>query len=144
MLKPSKKEKSKSILDKNASSDKSSFDDDGKVKNNDRTTAVDASTFLFDFQQSRTNISRKNSDNKRILDRLDISPQLVENTEAKQIVKPKRPRAVLKPKSPKPVSKKVKRQDEQQPSEDSEEEEETEKGWKVSQKDLRVLLQFYT
>ena len=112
MLKPSKKEKSKSILDKNASSDKSSFDDDGKVKNNDQTTAVDANTFLFDIQQSRTNLSRKNPDNKRILDRLDISPQLVENTEAKQIVKPKRPRAVLKPKSPKPVSKKVKRQDE--------------------------------
>ena len=92
-------------------------------------TAVDANTFLFDIQQSRTNLSRKDPDYKRILDRLDISPQLVENTEAKQIVKPKRPRAVLKPKSPKPVSKKVKRQDEQQASEDSEEEEEIEKGW---------------
>ena len=129
MLKPSKKEKSKSILDKISSSDKISIDDDGKVKIDDRTTTVDANTFLFDIQQSRTNLSRKDPDYKRILDRLDISPQLVENTEAKQIVKPKRPRAVLKPKSPKRVSKKVKRQDEQQPSEDSEEEEEIDKGW---------------
>ena len=129
MLKPSKKEKSKSILDKITSIDKISIDDDGKVKIDDRTAAVDANTFLFDIQQSRTNLSRKDPDYKRILDRLDISPQLVENTEAKQIVKPKRPRAVLKPKSPKPVSKRVKRQDEQQPSEDSEEEEEIEKGW---------------
>ena len=38
-----------------------------------------------DIQQSRTNLSRKDPDYKRILDRLDISPQLVENTEAKQI-----------------------------------------------------------
>ena len=54
----------------------------------------------------------------------------MENTEAKQVVKPNRPRTVLKPKSSKPVSKKVKRKDEQQPSEDSEEEEceEEEKG----------------
>ena len=129
MLKPSKKEKSKSILDKITSSDKISIDDDAKVKIDDRTTAVDANTLLFDIQQSRTNLSRKDPDYKRILDRLDISPQLVENTEAKQIVKPKRPRTVLKPKSPKPVSKKVKQQDEQQPSEDSEAEEEIEKGW---------------
>ena len=83
---------------------------------------MDANTFLFDIQQSRANLSRKDPDYKRILDRLDISPHLVENTEAKQIVKPKRPRTVLKPKSPGPVSKKVKRQDEQQPSEDSEKE----------------------
>jgi len=128
MLKPSKKEKSKSILDKITSSDKISIDDDGKVKIDDRTTSVDANTFLFDIQQSRTNLSRKDPDYKRILDRLDISPQLVENTEAKQIVKPKRPKTVLKPKSPKPVSKKAKK-DEQQPSEDSEDEEEVEKGW---------------
>ena len=143
MLKPSKKEKSKSIMDKITSSDKISIDD-GKVKIDDRTTAVDENTFLFDIQQSRTNRSRKDPDYKRILDRLHISPQLVENTEAKQIVKPKRPRAVLKPKSPKPVSKKVKRQDEQQPSEDSEEEEEIERGWESSRNDLRVLEQFYT
>ena len=129
MLKPSKKEKSKSILGKITSSDQISIDDDGKVKIDDRTTTVDANTFLFDIQQSRTNLSRKDPDYKRILDRLDISPQLVENTEAKQIVKPKRPRTVLKPKSPRPVSKKVKRQDEQQPSEDSEKEEEIEKDW---------------
>ena len=127
ILKPSKK-KSKSILDKITSSDKISIDDDGKVKIDDRTTAVDANTFLFDIQQSRTNLSRNDPDYKRILDRPDISPQLVENTEAKQIVKPKRPRTILKPGSSKPVSKKVKRQYEQQPSEDSEEEE-IEKGW---------------
>ena len=129
MLKPSKKEKSMSILDKITSSDKISIDDDGKVKIDDRTTAVDANTFLFDIQQSRSNLSRKDPDYKRKLDTLDISPQLVENTEANKSVKPKRSRAVLKPKSPKPVSKKVKRQDEQQHSEDSEEEEEIEKGW---------------
>ena len=77
MLKPSKKEKSKSILGKITSSDHISIDDDGKVKIDDRATAVDANTFLFDSQQSRTNISRKDPDYKRILDRLDISPQLV-------------------------------------------------------------------
>ena len=56
MLKPSKKEKSKSILDKITSSDQVSIDDDGKVKIDDRTTAVDANIFLFDIQQSRTKI----------------------------------------------------------------------------------------
>ena len=85
-------------------------------------------TFLFDIQQSRTNLSRRDPDYKRILDRLDISPQLVENTEAKHIVKPKRPKTVLKPRSPKPVPKKVKRLEEPPPGEDSEEEE-IEKGW---------------
>ena len=38
----SKQEKSKSILDKMSSSNKISIDDDGKVKIDDRTTAVDA------------------------------------------------------------------------------------------------------
>ena len=132
MLKPSKKEKSKSILDKITSSDKTSIDDDGKVKIDDRTTAVDANTSLFDIQQSRTNLSRKDPDYKRKLGRLEISPQLVENIQAKQIVNPKRPRTVLNSKIPEPVSKNVKPQDEQQPSEDSEEEEEEEEieqGW---------------
>ena len=74
MLKPSKKEKS--VLEKITRSDKISIDDDRKVEFDDRTTLADENTFLFDIQQSRTNMFRKDPDYKRILDRLDISPQL--------------------------------------------------------------------
>ena len=98
--------KVKSIIDKITSSEQSSTDVDGKVQIGDRTAAVDADTFLFDIQKSRANLSRKDPDYKPILNRLDISPQFVANTESKQIVKPKRRRTVLKPKNTKPVSKK--------------------------------------
>ena len=96
--------KVKSIIDKITSSEQSSTDVDGKVQIGDRTAAVDADTFLS--KKSRANLSRKDPDNKPILNRLDISPQFVANTESKQIVKPKRRRTVLKPKNTKPVSKK--------------------------------------
>ena len=54
MLQPSKKEKSRSILGKIEQSDKLAINDDGKLKLNDRTTSIDANTFLFDLQQNRT------------------------------------------------------------------------------------------
>ena len=89
---------------------------------------MDANAFLFDIQQRGTKISRKDPDYKLILDRLDISPQLVENTEAQQTKKSKRPMTVLNAENPNPISKNFKRQDGQQPREDSEAEEEIEKG----------------
>ena len=128
MLQPSKKEKSRSILGKIEQSDKIAINDDGKLELNDRTTSIDANTFLFDLQQNRTKILSKDPDYKNILENLDISPQLIANSQAKQILKPKRLKTVLKAKSPK-TTKKTRRQDELQPSEDSEREEETEKEW---------------
>ena len=129
MLQPSKQEKSKSILGKIEASDQVSIDGDGMLKLNDRTTSIDANTFLFDLQQSRTKILDKNPDYKRILENLDISPQMVGNSQAKQVVKPTRTKKIVKPKSPKPKPTKQKTENDQQSSKNSETEEETEKDW---------------
>ena len=50
-------------------------------------TAIDASNFLFTLQQPTKKLYHP--DYKRILDKIKISPDLVPNSEAKEIVKPK-------------------------------------------------------
>ena len=87
MLNPNQTEKSKSILKELQSSSDVSINDEGLIEINNTPTAIDASNFLFTLQQPTKKLYHP--DYKRILDKIKISPDLVPNSEAKEIVKPK-------------------------------------------------------
>ena len=87
MLKPWQIEKSKPILKKLDESAELSIDNDGTLKFGDRSTTIDATTFLYNLQQPRKRLH--DPDYKTILENLDISPTLVANADAKQLVEPK-------------------------------------------------------
>ena len=69
-----------------SSSDVSIYDE-GLIEIDNTPTAIDASNFLFTLQQPTKKLYHP--DYKRILDKIKISPDLVPNSEAKEIVKAK-------------------------------------------------------
>ena len=87
MLNPNQTEKSKSILKEMRSSSDVSINDEGLIEINNTPITIDASNFLFTLQQPTKKFYHP--DYKRILDKIKISPDLVPNSEAKEIVKPK-------------------------------------------------------
>ena len=87
MLNPHQTEKSKSILKELQSSSDVSINDEDLIEIDNTPTAIDASNFLFTLQQPTKKLYHP--DYKRILDKIKISPDLVPNSEAKEIVKPK-------------------------------------------------------
>ena len=87
MLNPHQTEKSKSILKELQSSFDVSINDEGLIDIDNTPTATDASNFLFTLQQPTKKLYHP--DYKRILDKIKFSPDLVPNSEAKEIVKPK-------------------------------------------------------
>ena len=123
MLKPWQIEKSKPILKKLDESAELSIDNDGTLKIGDRSTTIDATTFLYNLQQPRKRLH--DPDYKTILENLDISPTLVANADAKQLVEPK----VVKKKVTKTTLKQARVEDEDEFSTATEEEKETEKSW---------------
>ena len=87
MLSPHQTEKSRSILKELQSISDVSINDECLIEIDNTPTAIDASNFLFTLQQPTKKLYHP--DCKRILDKIKISPDLVPNSEAKEIVKPK-------------------------------------------------------
>ena len=135
MLKPSQIEKSKQILKKLGENADIAINDEGLLEIGERPTSIDATSFLYNLQQTKKQLH--DPEYETILKKLDITPQLVANTYAKQIVKPKSgkskvlslPTTKLYKQTPKKA-----RRDEQQPSSPTESEEETPKPWETFQK----------
>ena len=87
MLNPHQTEKSKSILKELQSSFDVSINDERLIEIDNTPTAIDASNFLFTLQQPTKNFYHP--DNKRTLDKIKISPDLVPNSEVKEIIEPR-------------------------------------------------------
>lgn len=131
MLNPHQTIKSKSILEKLQSSPDVSINEEGVIEIDENPTAIDASNFLYTLQQPTKKLHHP--DYKRILEKINVSQDLVPNTEAKEIVRPKVPKTkvVTLPKSKlgTPTPKKLRKRNEQQISPDSKEEEEITRRW---------------
>ena len=85
MLKP-QIEKSKQILKKLGENADIAINDEGLLEISERPTSIDATSFLYNLQQTKKQLH--DPEYETIL-KLDITPQLVANTYAEQIVKPK-------------------------------------------------------
>ena len=124
MLNPHQSEKSKSILKELQSSDDVSINDEGVIEIDNIPTAIDASNFLFTLQQPTKKLHHP--DYKRLLEKVKVSPDLVPNSEAKEIVRPKviKTKIVATPKSKSsaPTPKRSRKRNEQQPRPSAEEE----------------------
>ena len=133
MLNPYQTEKSKSILKELQSSADISINDEGVIEIDGNPTAIDASNFLFTLQQPTRKLYHP--DYKRILEKIKVSPDLVPNSEAKEIVRPKvvKTRIVATPKSKRsaPTPKRSRKRNEQQPRSSAEEEEDFSKDWET-------------
>ena len=96
-------------------------------------TAIDASNFLFTLQQPTKKLYHP--DYKRNLDKIKISPDLVPNSEAKEIVKPKvvETKFVTTPKtkSSGKTPKRPRKKDDQQPGPSVEGQEDGSKDWET-------------
>ena len=86
MMKPWQLEKSKPILRKIYDSADVSINEDGFLTLDDRPTSLEATNFLYNLQQPKTGLH--DPDYKRILSKIDISSQLVPNSDAKKILQP--------------------------------------------------------
>ena len=86
MMKPWQLEKSKPILRKIYDSSDVSINEDGFLTPDDRPTSLEATSFLYNLQQPKTGLH--DPDYRRILSKIDISPQLVPNSDAKKILQP--------------------------------------------------------
>ena len=133
MLNPHQTEKSKSILKKLQSSSDVSINDEGLIEIDNTPTAIDASNFLFTLQQSTKKLFHP--DYKRILDKNNVSPDLVPNSEAKEIVKPKviKTKFVTTPKtkSSGKTPKRPRKKNDQQPGPNVEGQEDGSKDWET-------------
>ena len=130
MMKPWQIEKSKPILRKIYDSPDVSINEDGFLTIDDRTTSLEATNFLYNLQQPKTGLH--DPDYRKILSKIDLSPQLVPNSDAKKILQP----AVLRkkinnPKSrtPKKRQKKKTLSDDESINEDIEKEETSKRRW---------------
>ena len=133
MLNPHQTEKSKSILKELQSSSDVSINDEGLIEIDNTPTAIDASNFLFTLQQPTK--KHYHPDYKRILDKIKISPDLVPNSEAKKIVKPKvvKTKFVTTPKtkSSGKTPKRPRKKDDQQSGQSFESQEDGSKDWET-------------
>ena len=133
MLNPHQTEKSKSILKELQSSSDLSINDEGLIEIDNTPTAIDASNFLFTLQQPTKKLYHP--DYKRIVDKIKISPDLVPNSEAKEIVKPKviKTKFVTTPKtkSSGKTPKRPRKKDDQQPGPSVEGQEDGSKDWET-------------
>ena len=112
MLNPHQTEKSKAILEKLQSNPEITINEEGVIEVGQTPTAIDASNFLYTLQQPTKKLYHP--DYKRILEKVKVTQDLVANSEAKEIVRPKvtKTKIVTLPKSkagtptPKKISKK--------------------------------------
>lgn len=131
MLKPHQTEKSKAISEKLQSTPEITINEEGVIEVDQSPTAIDASNFLYTLQQPTKKLYHP--DYKRILEKVKVSQDLVANSEAKEIVRPKVTKTKIvtlpKSKSGTPTPKKSRKSNEQQTGPDSEAEEKTSKKW---------------
>ena len=139
MMKPWQIEKSKPILKKIYDDPDISIDEEGLLKVGDQTTSLEAKNFLFDLQQPKKGLH--DPDYKKILEKLQVSPHLIPNSQAKKIVQSSasRKKVTVKPKLKSPAKQYTTRQTRSKDidegnkaesiEEDSEEEAETSKRW---------------
>ena len=136
MLNPHQTEKSKAILEKLQSNPEITINEEGVIEVGQTPTAIDASNFSYTLQQPTKKLYHP--DYKRILEKVKVSQDLVANSEAKEIVRPKvtKTKIVTLPKSKTgtPTPKKSRKNNEQQISTDSETEEKTSKKWDTFQR----------
>ena len=86
MMKTWQIEKSKPILRKIHDSPDVSINDDGFLTVDDKATSLEAANFLFKLQQPKTGLH--DPDYRKCLSKLELSPQLVPNSDAKKILQP--------------------------------------------------------
>ena len=137
MMKPWQLEKSKPILRKIYDDPDISINEEGLLTVGDQTTSLEAKNFLFDLQQPKKGLH--DPDYRRILEKLEVSPHLIPNSQAKKLLQSStgRKKVTVKPriKSPGKQSarrtRKIEIEDEEAESidEDSEDEANTSKRW---------------
>ena len=129
MLKPGQLEKTKPIL-KNSEASEVGDNEDGFLTVDDRATTIEATNFLYNLQQTKKGLH--DTDYKRILENIDISPSLVANSDAKKILQPTPCKTIVRPKikTPGKASKKQ-RLDDKQVAEDSQAEEISTREWET-------------
>ena len=86
MMKTWQIEKSKPILRKIHDSPDVSINEDGFLTVDDKATSLEAANFLFKLQQPKTGLH--DPDYRKVLSKLELSPQLVPNSDAKKILQP--------------------------------------------------------
>ena len=117
MLKPEQLEKSKPIFKKIYEASDVRVNEDGFLTD-DRATTVEGTNFLYILQQTKKGLHYP--DYKRYLEKVDISPTLVANSDAKMILQPTRSKTIVRPKIKTPgKTAKKQRLDDKQVAEDS-------------------------
>ena len=131
MLNPHQTDKSKTILEKLQSNPDISINEEGVITIDDYPTTIDASNFLYALQQPTKKLYHP--DYKRILEKINISQDLVSNAQAKEIVRPKATKtkvvALPRAKSGTPTPKKLRKRLEQPEGPKFEGQEATKKKW---------------
>ena len=137
-MKPWHLEKSKPILKKIYDDPDITNNEEGLLKVGVQTTSLEAKNFLFDLQQPKKGLH--DPDYKKILEKLQVAPHLIPNSQAKKILQSSssRKKVTIKPKHKNPAKPSITRQtlskdideDEAESIEnDFEEEAETSKRW---------------
>ena len=129
-MKPWQLEKSKPILRKIYDSPDVSINEDGFLTVDNKATSIEATNFLFNLQQPKTGLH--DPDYKKILTKIDVSPQLVPNSDAKKILQPSGLRKKVstpKFKTPKKRQSKRTKSDDESVNEDIEKEKTTARRW---------------
>ena len=130
MLKPSQLEKTKHILKKIYDATDVSVNEEGFITIGDRATTIEATNLLYNLQQTKKRLH--DPDYAKILEKVNISPQLVANSDAKKILQPIRQKPGVRPKkkTPRKTRKRPLVEDEQTTG-DSEEETSTSRPWQT-------------
>ena len=130
MMKPWQIEKSKLILRKIYDSPDVSINEDGFLTVDDKPTSLEATNFLFKLQQPKTGLH--DPDYRKVLSKLELSPQLVPNSDAKKILQPsvlRKKVTASKSKTPKKRQRKKTISEDESVNEDIEKEETTKRRW---------------
>ena len=130
MLKPGQLEKTKPILTKSYGAPDVEVNEDGFLTVGDRATTIEATNFLYNLQQPKKRLH--DPDYKRILERIDISPSLVANSDAKKILQRTRSKTIVRPKIETPAEASTKqRLGDKQVAEDSQADEISTRAWET-------------
>ena len=130
MLKPGRLEKTKPILTKSYGAPDVEVNEDGFLTVGDRATTIEATSFLYNLQQPKKRLH--DPDYKRILERIDISPSLVANSDAKKILQRTRSKTIVRPKIKTPAEATTKqRLGDKQVAEDSQADEISTRAWET-------------
>ena len=130
MLKPGQHEEAKPILKNFYKASNVGVNEEGFLTVDDRATTIEATNFIYNLQQTKKGLY--DPDYKRISEKINNSPNLVANSNAKQILQPTRSKTKVGPqiKAPGKASGKQ-RLDGKQVAEDSQAQEISTRAWKT-------------